>query len=136
VPKGYPLGAITIAPVGASPSYWPRFPFRGLARSVDVFLPMAYFTYRTHGAAGVRAYTAANVRFARAQAGRPAFPVHVIGGLTPRASAAEVRAFVAAAAGCGALGASLWQLARTSAAEWTELAALTRPSGRPATVGC
>ena len=136
VPAGYPLGAIVIAPVGASPTYWPRFPFRGLARSVDVLLPMAYFTYRTRGAAGVRAYTAANLRFVRAQAGQPTFPVHVIGGVTPRASAAEVRAFVAAAAGCGASGASLWELEGTTAAEWAELAAVTRPSASPIPPSC
>jgi hypothetical protein len=133
VPDDYPLGAITIAPVGASPTYWPTFPFRGLSRVADVFLPMAYFTARTRGAAGVRAYTAANVRLIRGEAGDPAFPVHPIGGLTPRATPSEVRAFVGAAGACGALGAGLWEFEQTTAAEWAELVPLARPAAALAT---
>jgi hypothetical protein len=145
VPADYPLGAITIAPVGASPTYWPAFPFRGLSRLVDVFLPMAYFTARTRGAAGVAWYTAANVRAIRAQATAPAFPVHAIGGETPHATAAEVRAFVQASTACGVLGAGLWELQRTTAAEWAELAPVVSASaataaapaaGEPRATGC
>jgi hypothetical protein len=124
LPSDYPFGAITIAPVGASPTYWPEFPFRGLARLVDVFLPMTYFTARTRSAEGVARYTAANVREIRARAGDPSFPIHAIGGETPHASAAEVRAFVRASAACGVLGAGLWELQRTTTAEWAELAPL------------
>jgi hypothetical protein len=122
VPADYPLGAITIAPVGASPTYWPTFPFRGLSRVVDVFLPMAYFTARTRGAKNVRAYTAANVAVIRSESVDPDFPIHPIGGVTPHATPAEVRAFVRAAADCGALGAGLWELERTTASEWAQLA--------------
>ncbi len=128
VPEDFPLGAITIAPVGASPSYWPTFPFRGLSRVTDVFLPMAYFTARTRGAANVRAYTAANVRLIRAEARDPAFPVHPIGGVAPRATRAEVRAFVQAAGACGAIGGGLWEFEQTTAAEWAELAPLEAAS--------
>ena len=96
---------------------------------------MAYFTSdaRRRGRARLHGRERALVR---AQAGEPAFPVHVIGGVTPRASAAEVRAFVAAAAGCGAIGASLWELEGTTAAEWAELAAVTRPSASPIPPSC
>src|SRR4051794_34469073 len=31
----YPLGAITLAPVGNSPTYWPSYPYRGIAEHVD-----------------------------------------------------------------------------------------------------
>ena len=119
--------------MGASPSYWPAFPFRGLSRVTDVFLPMAYFTARTRGAANVRAYTAANVRLIRAEAGDPAFPVHPIGGLTPRATRAEVRAFVQAAGVCGAIGGGLWEFEQTTAAEWAELAPLEAQPSSPET---
>ncbi len=124
LPPDYALGAITIAPVGASPTYWPGFPFAGLAQYVDVFLPMEYFTARVRGAPGVRAYTAANIRFIRSQIGDDAFPVHPIGGVAERATAAEVKAFVAAAASCGSLGASLWEYERTTAPQWAALAAV------------
>ena len=44
----YPLGAIIPSPRGMQlrPDYWPRFPYEGLARTYDVFMPMGYFTYR------------------------------------------------------------------------------------------
>jgi hypothetical protein len=137
-PADYPLGAITIAPVGASPSYWPRYPFAPLSKLVDVFLPMAYFTARTKGASGVRAYTLANVAAIRAQAQAPLFPIHAIGGVSPRAKPAEVRAFVEAASACGATGASLWEFAQTTDAEWEELSALDSNSPTQATAdpGC
>ena len=47
VGPSYALGAIV--PSGRrmrlDPGYWPAFPYRGLARSFDVFLPMTYFAY-------------------------------------------------------------------------------------------
>ena len=118
----YPFGAITIAPVGSSPSYWPRFPFRALARSVDVFLPMAYFTARTTGAAGVAAYTAANVRRIRAAVGDPRFPIHPIGGSATSATPAEVRAFAGASTRADAIGLSLWEYGLMRPRHWRALA--------------
>src|SRR5213076_341156 len=88
LPKPYVLGAITIDPVGAR--YWPRYPFRRLARQVDVFLPMAYFTARTRGARNVAAYSRANIRRVRALAGDASFPVHPIGGDARDATLAEL----------------------------------------------
>jgi hypothetical protein len=122
VPAGYALGAITIAPIGNSPSYWPDYPYRELAASVDVFLPMAYFTARTHGAAGVSSYTAANLRYIRARVGE-SFPIHPIGGETRRATLAELRAFLATIGSCRVLGTSLWEYGETSPAQWPAIAA-------------
>ena len=50
----YPLGAIIPSPRGMqlNPKYWPRFPYAGLAKTYDVFMPMGYFTYRYEDAAG------------------------------------------------------------------------------------
>ena len=50
----YPLGAIIPAPRGMelNPKYWPRFPYEGLAKTYDVFMPMGYFTYRDEDGAG------------------------------------------------------------------------------------
>jgi hypothetical protein len=124
-PPDYPLGAITIAPVGASPTYWPTYPFAALAPSVDVFLPMAYFTARVRGAAAVRAYTVANIRLIRTQTGDPSVAVHPIAGTAPRATRAETAAFVAAAVACGSLGSSLWEFAATTPGEWAELESAT-----------
>jgi len=120
LPKPYVLGAITIDPVGAR--YWPRYPFRQLARQVDVFLPMAYFTARTSGPQKVAAYSRANVQRVRTLAGDPSYPVHPIGGDARHATIAELRAFLSAAASANALGVSIWEYGGTSPTQWTLLA--------------
>jgi hypothetical protein len=119
LPRPYTLGAITIDPVGAR--YWRGYPFRELARSVDVFLPMTYFTTRTSGARRVAAYSAANVARIRALAGDASFPIHPIGGDARSASLPELRAFLRAAAASRTLGASLWEYGETSSAQWALL---------------
>ena len=121
----YPLGAIIPSPRGMDlkPAYWPRFPYAGLSRTFDVFLPMGYFTYRYSGAAAAGAYTAANVELIRERTGRDDVAVHVVGGLAGAASVAQVRAFAIAAAEQGALGASLYDFATTKPAQWRVLSA-------------
>ena len=121
----YPLGAIIPSPRGMQlrPDYWPGFPYAGLARSYDVFMPMGYFTYRYKTAAATRAYTEANLEILRAETGDEALAVHAVGGLAGPATVAQVRAFATAAADEGALGASLYDYATTSAAQWRALSA-------------
>ncbi len=121
----YPLGAIIPAPRGMdlNPKYWPGFPYEGLAKSYDVFMPMGYFTYRTKTGAATRAYTEANAELLRARAGDEGLAVHLVGGLAGSATVAQVRAFAAAAADEDALGASLYDYATTSAAQWRVLSA-------------
>jgi hypothetical protein len=121
----YPLGAIIPAPRGMdlNPKYWPGFPYEGLAKTYDVFMPMGYFTYRTKTGAATRAYTEANAELLRARAGDEGLAVHLVGGLAGSATVAQVRAFAAAAANEGALGASLYDYATTSAAQWRVLSA-------------
>lgn len=117
MPRSMALGAITIDPVGAT--YWNGYPFAGLRRSVDVFLPMEYFTYRTRGARRVAAYSRANVAVVRSRAGDPTFPVHPIGGAAGAATPAELQAFLTASR--GALGVSLWEYGETTARQWALL---------------
>ena len=118
----YPLGAISIAPVGNSPTYWPSYPYRELAPHVDVFLPMTYFTARTSGAAGVSRYTAANLRIIRSQIAA-AFPIHPIGGEARHAPLAEVKAFLRSAKSANTLGTSLWEYGEMTPGHWSALAA-------------
>ena len=125
VGPNYPLGAIVPSPRGMElrPRYWPGFPYEGLAKSYDVFMPMGYFTYRYKSAAAARAYTEANLEILRAETGDEALVVHAVGGLAGPATLAQVRAFASAAADGGAIGASLYDYATTSAAEWRVLSA-------------
>jgi hypothetical protein len=122
----YPLGAIVPAPRGMDlhPRYWPGFPYQELAQSLDVFLPMAYFTYRARTAAEARAYTIENVALLRERTGQSGLPVHVVGGIAGPASVAQVKAFVDAATASGTLGASLYDFVGTTAPQWRSLAAV------------
>lgn len=119
LPQRMALGAITIDPAGAR--YWNGYPFAGLRHSVDVFLPMEYFTDRTRGVKRVAAYSRRNVALVRERAGDPNFPVHPIGGEANAASVAELRAFLHASK--GTLGVSLWEYGETNARQWAALSA-------------
>jgi hypothetical protein len=121
LPSSLALGAITIDPVGAR--YWNGYPFAGLARDVDVFLPMEYFTDRTRGLRRVAAYSRANVEVVRERSGDAAFPVHPIGGEARSASVPELRAFLHASTASDTVGVSLWEYGQTSARQWVALAA-------------
>ena len=126
----YALGAI-VPEAGAL--YWLGFPYAQTARYFDVFLPMAYFTFRVAGAGAVRSFTARNVSTIRRLAG-PDTPVHPIGGLADKATTGEVAAFVAAARAGDAVGASLYDFAGTQPSAWTQLTGLPtpQPGGDPA----
>jgi hypothetical protein len=117
------LGAIVPSPRGMQRLswYWPGFPFEQLAQDFDVFLPMGYFTYRSHQPRFSGVYTRRNISLLREWTGNPALPVHAIGGLARDASPAQVRAFVRAARAGDALGSSLYDFADTSPRQWLEL---------------
>jgi hypothetical protein len=119
------LGAIVPSPRGMQllPWYWPLFPFEQLAQTFDVFLPMGYFTYRTHEPARSGSYTRRNLVLLREATGNPTLPVHAIGGLARDASPAQVREFVKAAHAGQAVGSSLYDFADTNARQWLVLRA-------------
>ena len=84
----YALGAITPGPVGLRrhPHYWPRFPYRALARVYDAFLPMAYFTdAHVHGTEPTRASLAADVADIRPRPGNLPAQVSALLGRMPSA---------------------------------------------------
>jgi hypothetical protein len=132
VGPSYVLGAIIPSPVGMRllPRYWPRFPYASLARSYDVFLPMAYFTYRAHGRTAVTTYVQTSVRIVRAATGDPFVPIHVIGGLASVTTTSAAGAFARAVVACGVVGLSLYDFDGTRQASWPPLhdAAATSPS--------
>jgi hypothetical protein len=123
----YALGAIIPSPVGIRRHrrYWPHFPYRGLARLYDAFLPMAYSTARVRGTARTRAYDAADIAIIRARTGRPHVPVHLIGGIARYMGAKETAGFVQAVDDCAPIGYSLYDFSSTRPATWR---ALTAPS--------
>ncbi len=124
----YALGAIIPSPVGMKllPRYWPRFPYAALARSYDVFVPMAYFTYRARGRAAVSRYIQESVRIIRSQSGDATIPIHVIGGLAARTGAADAGAFVQTTASCGVDGFSMYDYDGTKTSVWSLLGRAAR----------
>jgi hypothetical protein len=118
---GYALGAITpdLRSTTVSPGLWPGFPYRAAARYYDVFLPMAYSSYRGHGSSFVRRYAEANSRRVRTLTGGR--PVHMIGGLTDALSAGEAGGFVRGARAGGAIGASFYDFAIGQDDAWRAL---------------
>jgi hypothetical protein len=134
VGRGYPLGAIIPSPVGIRrhPAYWPHFPYRGLARFYDVFLPMAYATDRhIHGIEATRGYDATDIAIIRASTGKPRVPIHLIGGLANAMGAKETAGFMRAVADCSPLGYSLYAFSVTRQATWKALSRPPAGDGRP-----
>ena len=129
VGPGYALGAIVPSPrlLDVYPGSWPGFPYERLAKSVDVFLPMAYWTFRTNGLQGAYEYTRDSIAGIRHKTHSTDTVVHGIGGTARHADSAEMRGFLAAARACDALGVSLYDYLTTSTAEWRELG--DRPRG-------
>jgi hypothetical protein len=124
VGKQYPLGAIIpdkrSTTVGL-PSLWPRFPYRRLRRFYDVFLPMAYSTFRGKGAGFVYGYTTANVQYVRLMTGDRTLPVHVIGGIAAKLGPSEDASVVRAALEQRVIGASFYKLKSSGTEEWQAL---------------
>ena len=129
VGPSYALGAIIPSPRGMQllPHYWPGFPYSDLYRVYDVFLPMAYFSYRARGTAPVARYVGRSVEVIRARTGDPDVAIHVIGGISQRTGAAEARGFMRAVHGCRTLGFSLYDYSGTNATAWRTLTAPAAP---------
>jgi hypothetical protein len=122
--RDYPLGAIVPDERSTSvsrPSLWPRFPYRGLRRLYDVFLPMTYSSFRGRGGTFVYGYTVANIEWLRAATRNPNLPVHLIGGIANKLRSSEDTAFVQAATDEAALGASFYKARVSDDAEWQAL---------------
>jgi hypothetical protein len=125
----YPLGAIVPSPRGMQkiPTYWPRFPWTGLAPIYDVFMPMTYFTWRVSDEQGAHDYTASNIQLIRTAVGSDQVPIHMIGGIAQDATTAETRGFVDAVRERGLIGASYYTLPGITSGQWTALAKI-RPN--------
>lgn len=128
----YPIAAILPPPLQmrVAPPHWRGFPWRQLARSADVMMPMAYWSARDgcpkrpeHCAFG---YTLQNVREIRRLTGNPRIPIHIVGGVADRITAREVSEFVRAAHVAGAFGASLYDFLTTGPRFWRPLKRLAR----------
>jgi len=121
-----PLGAIVMPPVITDEinlAFWPGFPWAELAPLYDVWLPMAYWSFRTEEHAEPGFYVSQNIRRLRANLGDPEAMVHAIGGIgaadgsaivdpgEPLATIDDLAPFVAALVAEGAVGGSIYDWA-------------------------
>lgn len=123
VPPSYALGAI-VPEAGAT--YWRDFPYRMVAKHYDVFVPMAYHTFRVSGYDGVVQNMRRNIHVIRNRTGNPDVPIHLIGGLAGDSSDAEVRAFVDTALNRNVIGASVYDWPITPLDDWRQLRRIKR----------
>lgn len=127
---GVAIGAIVFPPVVMeviNTSFWPNFPWEELVPFYDVWVPMAYQSFRT-SASGYRdggRYIAENIDRLRAHVGAGAV-VHPVGGIADATTAADVDGMVAAAAQRGAIGGSLYDWRTTAPGLWPHLQAFRR----------
>ncbi len=110
---GETLGAIVPPPVQlevVNTSYWPRFPWRALDPSYDVWLPMAYWTTRSaeSGYRDAYTYTEESVRRLRNNLGRPDAVVHSIGGIGDATTPDDFDGFRRALDATASIGGSLY----------------------------
>ena len=124
VGPAYRLGAIIPSPVGMRRlrHYWPGFPYAGLARIYDAFVPMAYYSARADTAAEVARYAQRSIAIIREESGRPGVPIHIIGGMASATSTSDAAAFVRTSVSCGVAGFSLYDYGGTNPALWRVLA--------------
>jgi hypothetical protein len=122
------LGAIVLPPVQTeviNPAKWPAFPWRKLAPSYDVWLPMGYWTERSQasGFKDGRTYTDENVRRLRTNLGEPNVPVHAIGGIGNQLTPEQAKGFVKAVKETRAIGASIYDWASLTMSLHDQIAA-------------
>jgi hypothetical protein len=123
----YPLGAIMTSPdrlVRTDPHFWPGFPWRRLAGTYDVFLPMTYYTYRVEGPRATAWYTAQNVQIIRRQTTGLNVPIHVVGGISFDATGPETQGFVQTVLERDVIGASYYTFPGITVDQWKALSAL------------
>jgi hypothetical protein len=118
----YPLGAIT------PPWFYDwggPFPYAGLDRWFDVFVPMIYFGGMSNGAKAARRAAILNIEQITDGTGDPATRIHAIGGIADELNGREVGAFVNAAKHNGSVGVSLYDYFTSGPEDWERLQALT-----------
>jgi hypothetical protein len=124
--KSRALGAIVYPAVQTeliNPLLWPTFPYRRLQPSVDVWMPMAYFTFRDAEYRDPLRYTEDSVAMLRAHLRDRSAAVHVIGGIADLTTPEDYAAFLLAARRTKAVGYSMYDFRTTSSAAWAVLRA-------------
>ena len=104
-----------------NPNLWPGFPYRALGSSVDVWLPMTYWTLRSGADRDAFTYTDQSIRRLRTDLGDPRARIAPIGGLADSSTPADYQAFALAVRQTGAVGRSVYDVTGTATSAWPYL---------------
>ena len=119
-----PIGAI-VYPAAllevVNPSLWPGFPYRALASSVDVWLPMTYWSFRNGLYRDAFLYTDDSIRRLRHDLHDQEALVAPIGGLADTSTTADYEGFARAARADRAVGRSVFDVTGTATSAWEYL---------------
>jgi hypothetical protein len=120
------LGAITYPAVQIdviNTTLWPDFPYKRLDSSIDVWMPMAYFTFRDEesGYRDAFRYSEESVRRLREHLDDAEADVHLIGGIADGMTPADAEAFRRAVRRTDSIGYSVYDYVTTSSAAWPHL---------------
>jgi hypothetical protein len=118
------IGAIVYPAVQTdvlNPVLWPNFPYKKLADSVDVWMPMAYYTFRSEPYRDPFRYTDESVTRLRKHLDDDNALVHPIGGIADQTSPEDYLAFLRAVKSTHAIGYSVYDFNTTSSSAWTFL---------------
>ncbi len=120
------LGAAVLTAVHlevVNPVFWPEFPYQRLAESVDVWMPMAYFTGREEEYRDAFRYGEESIARLRANLDDDDATVHLIGGIADVTTPADIEGLLRAVRETGSVGYSLYDFVTTSSAAWPYLRA-------------
>lgn len=128
-----PLAAIVYPAVQievVNPTLWPRFPYKRLGAHVDVWMPMAYWTFRDGVHRDPYVYTAESVTRLRENLGDRRALVHPIGGIADVTTTKDYEAFMRAVRDTRSVGWSVYDFATTMSSAWPRLrpGALSAPT--------
>jgi len=118
------IGAIVYPAVQTevlNPVLWPGFPYKKLAESVDVWMPMAYYTFRSEPYRDAFRYTDESVTRLRKRLDNDNALVHPIGGIADLTSPEDYVAFLRAVRSTKSIGYSVYDFNTTSSSAWTFL---------------
>ena len=125
------IGAIVYPAVQTevvNPVLWPGFPYKKLAESVDVWMPMAYYTFRSEPYRDAFRYTDESVTRLRKRLDNDNALVHPIGGIADLTSPEDYVAFLRAVKSTKSIGYSVYDFNTTSSSAWTFLRGTTVPA--------
>ncbi|MET0628183.1 MAG: hypothetical protein ABW033_06985 [Acidimicrobiia bacterium] len=106
-----------------NPTLWPNFPYKRLADSIDVWMPMSYFTFRDEesGYRDAFRYSEESVTRLRKHLDDDDATVHLVGGIADQVTTADLDGFLRAAQQTDAIGWSLYDYSTTFSTAWPTL---------------